>query len=120
MQWCHGAPGIACALWDVLPVDLLLEAGELAWRAGPLRKGPGLCHGTAGNGYAFLKVHDRTGDPMWVERARHFAMHALEQAERARAATRVRPSLWMGDVGVALFVRSCLDVDHRYPTVDVW
>jgi lantibiotic modifying enzyme len=120
VQWCHGAPGIACALWDVLPLDLLAAAGELTWRAGPLRKGPGLCHGTAGNGYAFLKVHDRTGDPIWLERARAFAMHAVEQAERARAATGVRPSLWMGDVGVALFVRSCLDIDHRYPTVDAW
>jgi lantibiotic modifying enzyme len=120
VQWCHGAPGIACALWDVLPLDLLTAAGELTWRAGPLRKGFGLCHGTAGNGYAFLKVYGRTQQPVWLDRARAFAMHALEQAERARAATGVRPSLWMGDVGVALYLRSCLEVDHRYPTVDVW
>jgi hypothetical protein len=120
VQWCHGAPGIACALWDVLPLDLLTAAGELTWRAGPLRKGAGLCHGTAGNGYAFLKVHERTGDSLWLERARASAMHALEQAERAREASGVRPSLWMGDVGVALYLRSCIEVDHRYPTVDVW
>lgn len=117
VQWCHGAPGIACALWDVLPVDLLTAAGELTWQAGPLRKGAGLCHGTAGNGYAFLKVHERTGDSVWLERARAFAMHALEQS---RAAPGVRPSLWMGDVGVALYLRACIDVDHRYPTVDFW
>jgi hypothetical protein len=120
VQWCHGAPGIACALWDVLPEDLLAAAGELTWRAGPLRKGAGLCHGTAGNGYAFLKVHERTGNSVWLERARAFAMHALEQAERAREETGLRPSLWMGDVGVALYVRSCLDADQRYPTVDYW
>jgi hypothetical protein len=120
VQWCHGAPGIACALWDVLPLDLLTAAGELTWQAGPLRKGAGLCHGTAGNGYAFLKLHERTGDSVWLERARAFAMHALEQADAARRATGVRPSLWMGDVGVALFARSCLNVDHRFPTVDFW
>ena len=120
VQWCHGAPGIACALWDVLPLDLLLAAAELTWRAGPLRKGAGLCHGTAGNGYAFLKVHERTHDPVWLERARAFALHALEQAERAPAASGVRPSLWMGDVGVALLLRSCLDAVHRFPTVDFW
>jgi lanthionine synthetase-like protein len=80
----------------------------------------GLCHGTAENGYAFLKVHERTHDPVWLERARAFALHALEQAERARAASGVRPSLWMGDVGVALLLRSCLDADHRFPTVDFW
>jgi lantibiotic modifying enzyme len=120
VQWCHGAPGVACALWDVLPLDLLTAAAELTWRAGPLRKGAGLCHGTAGNGYAFLKLYERTGDSASLERARAFAMHALEQAERARQASGVRPSLWMGDVGVALYVRSCLDVDHRFPTVDFW
>jgi hypothetical protein len=47
-------------------------------------------------------------------------MHALEQAERAREGTGLRPSLWMGDVGVALYVRSCLEADVRYPTVDYW
>jgi hypothetical protein len=120
VQWCHGAPGIACALWDVLPLDLLTAAGDLTWRAGPLRKGAGLCHGTAGNGYAFLKVYEQTGNSVWLERARAFAMHALEQAERASEATGLRPSLWMGDVGVALYVRSCFEADHRYPTVDYW
>lgn len=120
VQWCHGAPGIACALWDHLPLDLLRAAGELAWRAGPLRKGAGLCHGTAGNGYAFLKVYERTADAVWLDRARAFAMHALEQSERSRASSGVRPSLWMGDPGVALYLRACLDVDHRYPTVDYW
>jgi hypothetical protein len=45
-------------------------AGELTWRAGPLVKGPGLCHGTAGNGYAFLKLFQRTEDDLWLDRAR--------------------------------------------------
>ena len=86
-QWCHGAPGIVTSFASLAPVedvltDLLVAGGELTWLAGPLKKGAGLCHGTAGNGYAFLKLFERTGDERWLERARAFAMHALEQVER--------------------------------------
>ena len=83
VQWCHGAPGIVCALAGApahRELDaILIAAGELTWEAGPLRKGAGLCHGTAGNGWAFLKLHKRTRDRKWLERARRFAMHAIEQ-----------------------------------------
>jgi Lanthionine synthetase C-like protein len=120
-QWCHGAPGIVTALGDLLPDDLLLGGAELTWRAGPLAKGPGLCHGTAGNGYAFLRTYAVTGDTMWLERARRFAMHALEQVQRARAEyRRGRFSLFTGDVGAALYARACVDGDPRFPTMDVW
>jgi hypothetical protein len=36
--------------------ELLLGAGETTWAAGPLAKGPGLCHGTAGNGYLIARA----------------------------------------------------------------
>jgi hypothetical protein len=113
VQWCHGAPGMILGLSRLPPaeeVDALLVAGaELTWRAGPLAKGPGLCHGTAGNGYAFLAMHARTGDPRWLERARRFAMHALAQAHSAaREHGRGRYSLWTGDLGVALFLQDCI------------
>jgi Lanthionine synthetase C-like protein len=121
VQWCHGAPGIVATLGDLMPRDLLLAGAELTWQAGPLVKGPGLCHGTAGNGYAFLRTHAVTGDDVWLERARSFAVHALEQVEQTRAEFgRGRYSLYTGDVGAALFVKSCLEVDPRFPTVDVW
>ena len=53
MQWCHGAPGMVASLAEIAPADdeherLLLAGGELTWRAGPLKKGANLCHGTAG------------------------------------------------------------------------
>ena len=65
MQWCHGAPGMVASLAEIAPADdeherLLLAGGELAWRAGPLTKGANLCHGTAGDGLAFLKLFRRT------------------------------------------------------------
>jgi hypothetical protein len=119
VQWCHGAPGLVSTLGELMPLELARAGGELTWAAGPLGKGPSLCHGTAGNGYAFLKLHALTGEAMWLERARRFAMHAIEQvrAERERVG-RGRYTLWTGDIGVALYLRSCLDGSPEFPTID--
>jgi hypothetical protein len=119
VQWCHGAPGIVITIGDLLPWELALGAGELIWRAGPLRKGPGLCHGTAGNGYAFLRLHELTGDVLWLDRARRFAVHAVEQVRRERGAVgHGRYSLFTGDLGVALYLRACLDAQAAFPIID--
>ena len=61
-QHCHGAPGMvttfADAAFSAPEFDaLLLDASRFTWAAGPLTKGSNLCHGTGGNGYAFLKLH---------------------------------------------------------------
>ena len=118
VQWCHGAPGMVATLGDLLDLDLAVAGGELTWRAGPLAKGPGLCHGTAGNAYAFLVLHRRTSDDIWLERARAFALHAIGRVERERAALgRGRYSLFTGDVGVALFLRHLLDGEDHFPTM---
>jgi Lanthionine synthetase C-like protein len=115
------APGLVSTLGDLMPLELAIGGGELTWRAGPLRKGPGLCHGTAGNGFAFLRLHELTGDPVWPERARRFAMHAIEQVERGRAARgRGRYTLFTGDVGVALYLRACLEEDAKFPIIDTF
>jgi hypothetical protein len=116
LQWCHGAPGMVATASPYLDEELLLAGAELTWRAGAHReeKGPGLCHGTAGNGYALLKAFERTGHERWLERARRFAVHALAQAEAAPG----RYSLMTGGVGVALFAAACLDADARFPILD--
>ena len=124
-QWCHGAPGIVASVAG-LPQDdeldsLLLAGGELTWVAGPLRKGANLCHGTAGNGLALLKLFTRTGDEVWLERARWFAMHAVCQVAAARRDYgRGRHSLWTGDVGTAIYLHSCLRATSDVPGIDVW
>jgi lantibiotic modifying enzyme len=118
VQWCHGAPGVVATLGDLLDLEFAAAGGELTWRAGPLAKGPGLCHGTAGNAYAFLVLHRRTGDEMWLDRARGFAMHAIGQVETERAKLgRGRYSLFTGDAGVALFLRHLLDGEDHFPTM---
>ncbi len=122
LQHCHGAPGIVTCLTgfpDSGIDDLLMAGGELTWHAGPLAKGPGLCHGTAGNGYAFLKLHRRTGAALWLERARAFAMHAIAQHERDRDFYgQARYPLWTGDPGLAIYLANCIAGTDRFPTMD--
>lgn len=124
MQFCHGAPGFVICLSE-LPgpaLDaLLLRAGEAIWVAGPLTKGANLCHGTGGNGYAFLKLYQRTGDALWLQRARAFAMHGIAQtaAERAQHG-QGQYSLWTGDLGFAIYLWDCLMGEPRFPTLDVF
>src|SRR2546430_16179096 len=115
-QWCHGAPGIVATLAHVLDEELAVAGGELTWRAGPLRKGANLCHGTAGNGYAFLALLERTGDERWLTRARTFAMHAARQVEQSRSDYgRGRYTLWTGDLGTALYLADCIDGGGELP-----
>lgn len=121
VQWCAGSPGIVTAAAEYLDEELLLAGAELPWHTGPpgLDKGPSICHGTAGNGYAFLKVFARTSDERWLERARRFALHALSQVRRLREERgRGRYSLWTGDLGVALYAADCLDRVGTYPVFD--
>jgi Lanthionine synthetase C-like protein len=124
VQDCHGAPGIICRLAETTSPELralLLRGGELVWAAGPLSKGSGLCHGTAGNGFALLKLHTMTNDPKWLDRARSFAMHALAQVESQIVEHgQRRYSLWTGDLGVALFAAACINGDSAFPTLDVF
>ncbi|PSN11488.1 lanthionine synthetase [filamentous cyanobacterium CCT1] len=127
VQYCHGAPGMVTALAQ-LPQGtnedfdrILLQGGELTWQAGPLRKGSNLCHGTGGNGYAFLKLFVRTGDQLWLDRARAFAMHAIEQYRLSRQLyAQLRYPLWTGDLGLAIYLWDCLQAQAIFPTIDVF
>jgi hypothetical protein len=124
LQYCHGSPGFVINLADFPGTeldDLLLAAGETIWAAGPLKKGSNLCHGTGGNGYAFLKLFKRTGDARWLQRARAFAMHGIRQTE-AQAAQygRMRYSLWTGDLGFAVYLWDCIRGEAEFPTLDVF
>ena len=125
-QHCHGAPGMVTAFADApfaAPAfdALLLDAGRFNWAAGPLTKGSNLCHGTGGNGYAFLKLYRRTNDPVWLDRARQFAMTAIVQYRGSQLVVgRGRYSLWTGDVGLAIYLWDCITGEPRFPTIDVF
>lgn len=46
-----------------------LQCAEVIWKWGLLKKGYGLCHGTAGNAYAFLTLYNLTQDMKYLYRA---------------------------------------------------
>jgi hypothetical protein len=125
-QHCHGAPGMVTAFADApftSPAleELLRAGGNFTFAAGPLAKGSNLCHGTGGNGYAFLKLHRRTKQPIWRDHARAFAMTAIAQCREVRAQLgRGRYSLWTGDVGLAAYLWDCLTGEPQFPTIDVF
>jgi lantibiotic modifying enzyme len=124
LQFCHGAPGFVICLAGLPSAaldDLLLAAGENIWSAGPLTKGSNLCHGTGGNGYALLKLFQRTRDDRWLERARSFAMHGIAQTQAdARRFGQSRYSLWTGDPGFAIYLWDCLRAEAQFPTLDIF
>jgi hypothetical protein len=125
VQWCHGAPGTLGALsafpngLDHELDSLFVAGGELTFSAGPLTKGPNLCHGTGGNGILFLKLYGRTGDAKWLHRARAFAMHAIGQYRRLKAEYgQGWYALWTGDLGFAVYLWHCITKDSGFPTTD--
>lgn len=51
-----------------------VKAADLVWRKGLLLKGPGICHGVAGNGYVFLIMYRLTNEPRYL----YFAVKFME------------------------------------------
>ncbi|EPY75178.1 lanC-like protein [Camelus ferus] len=99
VHWCHGAPGVIHMLMQaykegkrfaasygsrLFNADLLslaqvfkeekylkdaMECSDVIWQRGLLRKGYGICHGAAGNGYSFLSLYHLTQDKKYLYRA---------------------------------------------------
>ena len=84
IHWCHGAPGFVYTLYHAHKVfggeryQLPLErALNVVWSRGVIKKGLGLCHGIAGNAYAFLMMYRHTNEEKHLYRA--FKMAELMQ-----------------------------------------
>ncbi len=88
VAWCYGDPGVAAAL-----LAAARNAGNAAWEAEALAiarratKRPieesrvvdaSICHGAAGLGHLFNRMHQATGDPLLGETARGWFRHALD------------------------------------------
>lgn len=54
---------------DARYLDGARRCADAVWTRGLLRKGYGLCHGTAGNAYAALALFNATGEQKFLYRA---------------------------------------------------
>jgi hypothetical protein len=128
VQWCHGAPGLLPLLALCVAHEgpsappartlaaALRSAAEATWRRGLLRrKGPGLCHGAAGCGYALLSAYAATGDRRYLARARRFARWTATFADRLATTFADAPgSLFEGLAGAACFVADAVDPKNAW------
>nr|XP_060620855.1 glutathione S-transferase LANCL1-like [Anolis sagrei ordinatus] len=76
VHWCYRVPGVIYMLLQAYKVfgeqkylSDALQCAEVIWQWGLLKKGYGLCHGTAGNAYAFLTLYNLTQDMKYLYRA---------------------------------------------------
>lgn len=129
VHWCHGAPGTIYLMARAYKVfqerkylEACIKAGELVWQKGLLRKGPGICHGVAGNGYVFLLLHRLTGDKKYLYRAKVFAdfLNTDEFLREARLPDNPE-SLYEGTAGAVCFLADLLVPDNaEFPFQDVF
>ena len=131
VQWCHGAPGLVVLLAQRLSymsaatdsgeasgvmsraflAHRIRVASECVWRRGLTKKGPGLCHGASGNGYALLvaaravKPVDPVAGRLLEARAKRFALWVSENAIELASKHADNPgSLFEGLAGAVAFV----------------
>lgn len=117
VQWCHGATGFIPLLLAYREVNLEVcdgaidKALEVIWQRGLLRKGCGICHGIAGNGYAFLTAFIKTGDKKHLSRALIFASFIIWMGASECCANADRPcSLFEGLAGAVQFLLDVVDI----------
>ncbi|XP_044738682.1 lanC-like protein 3 [Chrysoperla carnea] len=129
VHWCHGAPGVIYTLAKAYVVwkdDKYLQAckkcGECVWETGLLRKGPGICHGVAGNGYVFLLLYRLTNDLKYLYRAVQFSEFMKSELFNKQARTPDSPySLFEGYAGTICFLADLADPKQAaFPFMDVF
>uniref|UniRef100_A4IIE7 LanC-like protein 2 n=1 Tax=Xenopus tropicalis TaxID=8364 RepID=A4IIE7_XENTR len=127
VHWCHGAPGVIHMLLHahkVFKEDKYLkdavECSEVIWQRGLLRKGYGICHGTSGNGYAFLSLYNHTQDKKYLYRACRFAEWCLEYGKHGCRIPDRPYSLFEGMAGAIHFLSDMLTPEtSRFPAFEL-
>ncbi|XP_053659362.1 lanC-like protein 3 homolog [Anopheles marshallii] len=129
VHWCHGCAGaiyLFAKAFLTFKEEKYLQCcrrcSDTIWRQGLLRKGPGICHGVAGNGYAFLLMYRLTGEKCYLYRAAKFAefLNSTLFAEQLLAPDRAY-SLYEGLAGTVCFLVDLLDpLNSSFPFMDVF
>ncbi|KAF3817083.1 hypothetical protein GH733_013825 [Mirounga leonina] len=108
----HGMAGIYYMLMQVFKEEKYLkdamECSDVIWQRGLLRKGYGICHGTAGNGYSFLSLYHLTQDKKYLYRACKFAEWCLEYGAHGCRIPDRPYSLFEGMAGAIHFLSDIL------------
>ncbi|BFF96349.1 lanC-like protein 3 homolog [Drosophila madeirensis] len=129
VHWCHGAPGIVYVLAKTHLIFkeeryllAMRRSADFVWRRGVLRKGPGLCHGVAGNGYVFLLLFRLTHEMMYLYRAHKFVELLSSEEFKQKARTPDRPhSLFEGVAGTVCYLVDLLQPEQaHFPFMDVF
>ncbi|XP_050420885.1 lanC-like protein 3 homolog [Adelges cooleyi] len=129
VHWCHGAPGVVYLLAKAYLVfkeptylESCLKCGDLVWEKGLLKKGPGICHGIAGNGYVFLLLYRLTGDTKHLNRALMFGEFMF--TDECKKGSRIPDSLYSLYEGLAGTVCFLIDLTQpqkaTFPFLDVF
>lgn len=116
VHWCHGAPGTIHLLLlahlvfrETRYLEQAKKCADVIWQRGILKKGYGICHGTAGNGYAFLRMYQVTQDCMYLHRAAKFCEWCFDYGQhQCRVADRPF-SLFEGMAGTIYFMADMLE-----------
>jgi lantibiotic modifying enzyme len=140
VHFCHGSPGavpLMCLAYQVYNkqayLDCAIKAGEDIWKRGLIKKGYGLCHGVAGNGYSFLALFNTTGEQVWLNKAIKFAetiafdtnFHEIVQnyddPQRYQVGVPDHPfSLMEGAAGTICYLIDCLNpLSALFPAYDI-
>lgn len=127
VHWCHGAPGVIHMLiqsYKTFKEDKYLrdatECSDVIWQRGLLRKGYGICHGTAGNGYSFLCLYKLTQDRKYLYRACKFAEWCLDYGTHGCRIPDRPYSLFEGMAGAIHFLTDILNPETaRFPALEL-
>ncbi|XP_062865706.1 glutathione S-transferase LANCL1-like [Trichomycterus rosablanca] len=127
VHWCHGSPGVIYMLLQAYKVfghqqylQDAMQCGEVIWHRGLLKKGYGLCHGAAGNAYAFLALYRLTQEPRHLYRACMFADWCMNYGKHGCRTPDTPFSLFEGMAGTIYFLADLLQPSMaKFPAFEV-
>lgn len=92
------------------------KCAECTWDRGLLKKGYGLCHGAAGNGYSLLAFYKATGDLTYLQRGLRYAEWCCDRGKHPEVTIPDDPySLMNGLAGTVYFLNDVLHGIYEFP-----